>query len=106
MEFIRKENSLLLVIDNDGERDCLWDFHNDNSIETDNAMYDFFESILANTEWEWINPEEIGALTDAPILGIKDENENVIEAYGFMDYAVKSLMVELFVVDKAELQKG
>jgi len=61
----------------------------------DELMYEFFEEFISNTEWEWISPEDIGALTSAPILGIRDEEENVIEAYGFMDYQVTSLMEEL-----------
>jgi len=61
----------------------------------DEMMHEFFEEFIANSEWEWISPEEIGALTDAPILGIKDENEEVIEAYGYMNYAVTSLMEAL-----------
>jgi len=61
----------------------------------DEMMYEFFEDFIANSEWEWISPEEIGALTDAPILGIKDEEGNVLEAYGHMDYAVTSLMEAL-----------
>jgi hypothetical protein len=62
---------------------------------TDEVMYEFFEGFIANTEYEWIGAEEIGALTDAPILGIKDEDGNVLEAYGFMNYAVRSLMEDL-----------
>jgi len=106
MKFIEQENSLLLVIDDDAERDSLWDYHNDHTIESDQAMYEFFEDILANCEWEWIDAEEIGALTSAPILGYRDENENVVAAYGFMNYCVDSVLVRLFIDEKVEFDKG
>jgi hypothetical protein len=106
MLFIEENNQLKLVVDHDGEKDSLWDFHNDGSIETDASMYDFFEGILANCEWEWIDAEEIGALTSAPILGYRDENENVVEAYGFMSYCIESLLERLFISDEAILERG
>ena len=34
---------------------------------TDNALMDIFEDLLSNG-WEWKNPEDVGALTSAPIL--------------------------------------
>jgi len=69
-------------------------------------MYEFFEYILANTHFEWIAPEEVGALTDAPLLGYKDENEKVIEVYGHMNYCIKSLLEELFVKEEIRLDRG
>jgi len=83
----------------DSYREC------DPDWQSDDTMYEFFEGFIANTEWEWIAPEDIGALTSAPILGIRDENDEVVEAYGFMDYAVRSLMGDL-ALGKAILQKG
>ena len=106
MKFILEQNSLTLVLNHESEREELKSLLNDDLIQTDDAMYDFFENILANCEWEWINAEEIGALTDAPILGYRDENDNIIEAYGFMNYQVESLLERLLISDKAELQKG
>ena len=106
MEFIRKEKSLVLKVDDDAHKMLLAQMDADGIIDTDAAMYELFDYILPNTEWEWIRPEEIGALTSAPILGTKDENEEVVEAYGFMDYAVRSLLGDLFEYGEAELQKG
>lgn len=106
MQFVEEQNQLRLVIDNKGEKDSLWEYHSDSSIYTDNAMYDFFENILANCEWEWIDAEEIGALTDAPILGYRDEQDKVVVAYGFMNYAVQSLLEQLFIDGEAILAKG
>ena len=106
MKFIEEENQLRLVVDNDGEKDSLWDYHNDGSIIIDDSMYEYFEDILANCEWEWILPEDIGALTSAPILGYRDENETIVAVYGFMSYCVESLLERLFIDGEAILEKG
>lgn len=81
--------------------------------------YDALESLIANSELDWIRPEEIAALTSAPILGFRgDETElpedidslnvyitsshdgktyyaPVTSAWGFMDYQVRSFLKEL-----------
>ncbi len=99
LTLIRADDESCGVSAMDDYREC------DPEWESDNSMYEFFEGFIANTEWEWILPEDIGALTSAPILGIRDENDEVIEAYGFMDYAVRSLMQDL-ADGRAFLQKG
>lgn len=41
-------------------------------------LWDWWEWLICNTEIDWIRPEEIGALTDSPILGFvgrDDEGE-------------------------------
>ena len=103
---------ILTLIDRKGDESCgvraleeVREYYPDDGFCSNDVMYEFFEGFIANTEWEWISPEDIGALTDAPILGIKDENDNVIEAYGFMDYAVRSILEDL-ESGKAVLQKG
>ena len=106
MQFIVEKGKLILNIDNDGEKKSLQDFLKAGEIDSDKAMFEFFEDILANCEWEWIAPYEIAALTDAPILGRKDENDEVIEAYGWMDYAVTSLLAQLYDFGHADLIGG
>ena len=61
------------------------------------------EYLIANSELGWVNPEEIGALTSAPILGIRDANnyDSVIAAWGFMDYALRSFVDDLIQDGKA-----
>lgn len=34
-----------------------------------NALWELTEGIICNSALEWIQPEEIGALTDSPIIG-------------------------------------
>jgi hypothetical protein len=106
MEFTVTDKGLKIVIVSDGAKAVLQEYHDDETIDTDSSMYEMFDDILGNTEFEWISPEEIGALTSAPIIGIKDENDVVIEAYGFMDYAIESLLGQLFKYGEALLIKG
>ena len=54
------------------------------------------EDLLANSCLNWIYPEECGDLTDAPILGFRDEEGNATgERWGFMDYQVRSFCEDL-----------
>lgn len=59
------------------------------------AEYDALDGLLANSELEWIQPEEVGALTSAPILGLRKDNGEVEAAWGFMDYQVRSFLEDL-----------
>lgn len=63
---------------------------NDDDFGSDDFMYRLFENFIANSEYDWIQPEEVGALTSAPMLGVRDEAGNITHAYGFMDYQVRS----------------
>ena len=100
----KTDKSLILTLNN---RKRIEEFKEDypDDFSSDSVMYEFFEEFICNSEWEWIDPQEIGALTDAPILGIKNESGRVIEVYGFMNYAVESLLDALYD-GKAVLQKG
>jgi hypothetical protein len=86
---------------------------------TDEFMYDLLEPLICNSELQWIRPEEIGALTDAPILGIRGQErlakdgerlidkqvtaqsfgktfvEDVEKAWAFMDYQIRSVQQDL-----------
>lgn len=66
-----------------------------------NAELDALESLIANSELDWIAPEEIGALTSAPILGLRNEDGEPIAAWGFMDYQVRSFLSDLVETGKA-----
>jgi len=59
------------------------------------------ENLIANSEIDWVAPEDIGALTSAPILGIRDEEGKVIAAWGFMDYCLRSFVDDLIKTGKA-----
>lgn len=82
---------------------------------SDNTLGDIFENLFGNSDLQWIYPEEIGALTAAPIIGIKElvhggllgeEAERIVGAWGFMDYQVRALQDDLLTKGVARLQKG
>ena len=68
---------------------------------TTDMEYEALEHLMSNSSLSWIRPEEIDALTSAPILGFRDENENVVRVWGFMDYAVRSFLQDLVETGKA-----
>jgi len=102
MLFNEKNDCLIITIDDD-EKNLLRTI---DEIDSDNTMFDFFETSIANSEWEWIQPEDIGALTSAPILGYKDNNDKIINAYAFMDYQVESFLGKLLEYGEVTLIKG
>ena len=59
------------------------------------------ERLIANSELDWIGPEEIGALTDAPILGLRDKDGEPTNAWAYMDYQVRSFLEDLVEHGKA-----
>ena len=87
---------------------------------TDVDLHDFFEGLIANSEYEWVLPEYCGALTDAPMLGIygperelrEGENldflclvggwedktwvQDVVKCWAFMNYQIDSVLEVLF----------
>lgn len=64
------------------------------NIESDAALHDAFEGLIA-IGLDWINPEECGDLTSAPLLGFRDENGNVLQRWGYEPYALRSPLVDL-----------
>ncbi len=53
------------------------------------CIEDALGHLIANSELDWIRPEECGDLTDAPILGYRNENGEPTEnRWGFMDYQI------------------
>jgi hypothetical protein len=64
------------------------------------ALNALLEDHLCNG-WEMVQPEDIGALTSAPILSdeiVRDDNGRVVEAgrvYWYPDYAVRDEIEEL-----------
>jgi hypothetical protein len=67
-------------------------------VMTDEALYIAFESVVCNG-LSWIAPEDIGALTDAPILGEVGEDEQgepiYHEVWWYPSYDVRSPVQDL-----------
>jgi len=85
----------LILYANSCEREAIAEAIKDNGGECNaNMEYDILEPLLARSDLGWIAPEDIGALTDAPILGIRRLGA-VWAAWGFMDYQVRSFLTDL-----------
>ena len=101
------KDGLLLIADLEDLQE-LTDLKDNDDFGSEYTMHEILEDFVCNSEFSWILPEDIGALTDAPILGIVDNNDNstVIEAFGFMDYQVISLQEQLLQYGSALLIAG
>ena len=102
---ISKDRSTLTVSADAKERKELRELEN---IQSDKAMFEFFEPLACNSELDWIGPEETGDLTSAPMLGIKswlddycDGLPKVVSRWAFMDYALRSPLEDLRDTGKA-----
>ncbi len=83
------------------------------SIESDNYLFiDLLEKVICNSDWEFITPEEIGALTDSFILSdtaTRDDQgklQSIDSVYWYPDYQVKSEGRELAECGEIVFQKG
>ncbi len=127
-------NGNLLISLDDGELDELKQLREDmgENFGSDLVMRDWFERFIANSEYNWVLPENVNALTDAPILGILAEQPrqlgpteeigrgnvhvggdergplviDVVQCWGFMDYAIISLQERLLTEGIAEFTRG
>ena len=91
MEWSYDEKGLTVKCDED-EQSVLVEERNENpdKFASDNTMYEVFEDLIANSELDWIDPEEIGALTSAPLLCIRDEKEQATHVWKFDPYCLRS----------------
>lgn len=100
--------------------------HNDD-FGTDRLLREVLEPLICNSEYEFIQPEEIEALTSSPCLGVLGEErplrdgetpgrggnrlagywngtqrvQDITKAWAFMDYAVRNPLQDL--LDKREV---
>lgn len=116
---ILENGNLMLIADSFDIEDLkeLKEEHGEH-FPADSIEIEFLQDLTSNSELQWISPEEIGALTDAPILGIRrgdnefeegeseGDSEEITQAWGWMDYQVKSLQEELLEKGYAILTKG
>jgi len=100
--------TLTLTVDIE-EQDALRELHAEDpeSFGTSEHECAELESLIANSELDWVNPAQTGDLTDAPMLGIPLDEEpldrftgNVSERWAFMSYQVRSFLHDL--ADKGE----
>ena len=75
---LNEDGSILRITVDDEERQLLQEEkQNNEDFESDNFMHDLFETLIGNSEYEWVGPEVVGDLTSAPILGIWGEEIEV-----------------------------
>lgn len=53
--------------------------HSPESIGSDEALIEFLEPLICNSELKWVSPADTGGLTDAPMLGIYGEEMTIEE---------------------------
>ena len=84
-----------------------WGKIRDDSIDSDSAMLDFISPEALDPDGlEWIRPEDVGALTSAPMLGRRDGSGRIVDAFGFMDYQVRSVLGDLAETGEAFFERG
>lgn len=87
------DRSKLIISANESERALLREIP-EEEIQSDVMLWDFLEQLVCNSELDWIRPEETGDLTDAPLLGIREES-GAIERWGFEPYCLRSPLIDL-----------
>jgi hypothetical protein len=94
-----KAGNLVIKLTRQGKKFAKELLKNDNQ-GSDSKLWNLLEEHLTNG-WEWIRPEEIGALTDAPILSNdaihNDQGEltGIDKCYAYMDYQIYDPIEEL-----------
>jgi hypothetical protein len=67
---------------------------------------EILESLICNSELQWINPADTGDLTGAPMIGIRGEDETILERWAFMSYEVRSFCDDLLTTGEAVFING
>lgn len=103
------ETGNLIITVDDEEKAQLVEAGDD--IHLDTFMHDFLEPITCNSDVDWVRPEEIGALTSAPILGIVSRNddgeiEETHNIWWYPNYAVTSVCEDLLEYGQAVFFKA
>lgn len=95
VEFNKRNGQLVISLTPAGKQEIEEAIADGKNIDSDAYMYELFEHPLCNG-WFNVAPEEIGALTNAPIFSDnieRDDDGNVVNVdcvYAYMDYAVRS----------------
>jgi hypothetical protein len=105
VNFEEKDDQLIITLTDEGREEL----ENLKKLPIMDALYELFEYYTCNG-WTWVKPEEIGALTDSPIISNDfeyidndkqfDDTKKYYSVYWFPDYMIKSEIEEL---EKGEL---
>jgi hypothetical protein len=100
LELQRISGRLRIVLTPNGRQELQRRLDNGDNIDAEATLYDLLEDHLCNG-WEWILPEELGALTSAPILSDdcrRDDQGRLIEVrpvFWFPSYQILSPVNQL-----------
>lgn len=118
MRYTKTDTTLTIYVD-EHEQSELLELRRDDPdyFKSDDAMYDFFESFIINSDLVWVFPDDTDDLTEAPMLGeLGSETTNpgglfgdlfagwddktkfyipIVNRWAFMDYAVRSVLDDL-----------
>jgi hypothetical protein len=105
--FKGKGSNLVITVDAD-EQTELKELREDEEsfFHSDQTMHDQLEPLTCNSELNFVDPADTGDLTDAPMLGILDEDDKIVNRWAFMDYQVRSLLDDLADKGRAVLVGG
>lgn len=91
----------------ESDREFLRECAASETLQSDDTMYEVFEKLTCNSDLQWVNPEELGALTSAPILGTCDETgTNIIDAWWYPGYELRSPQQDLMETGKCTFKKA
>lgn len=121
MDFTQTKAQLTIIVDSD-ERMQLQEMKLElqDEFQSDKALYFFLEPLVANSELMWINPDDTGDLTEAPMLGILGEESDknsgphgavcvghwdgknwyrpILQRWAFVDYEIRSPLNDLLAI--------
>jgi hypothetical protein len=118
-----KPHCLVLKADAETRRELRENYPGEE-LHSDQAMHEVLEPLICNSELDWVYPEEVGALTSAPMLGLLGElNDHgpgrlvgrwsgccwyapIEQCWAFMSYQVRSVVQDLVEHGEAVFQKG
>ena len=89
--YLDKAGNLVVVASNSDRSEIA---HYIRRAGAESALYMAFESIIGNSDLDWIPAEDIGALTDSPIIGessVRDDGTREVwgRVWWFPDYQTR-----------------
>ena len=83
-----KKNNKLILTAEKLELEILKDYKENELLHTPEAESEIMEDFIANSDFEYIDPADIAALTEAPTIGIKNKGDDIVEAYVWSEYQI------------------
>lgn len=105
--YIDQDGDLVLETDAAGIAELRLDAEDvEPFFDSEHHMYYTFERFTANSAYEFIDPAEISALTNAPILGERDDSEEIVSIWWYPNYCLRSPQRDLMESGRVIFKKG